>query len=356
MVCIPLLMAGGKFTALFSLLLLVGAVLLAKFQDISVDDARAYLADAIAPEKRALSSTAAAPSNATVEDVCGPLQYAIELLSLDPLIIYINNFLSPGEIKGLLEVGEDLFSASTVADDLTQRFSHPARTSSTAYLPGDNPYSQCALQKARKFLGFYDFDGIESPQLTKYAHSQEYRGHFDWPPQPWREPANGNLRFDRFATFFVYLEANCTGGSTHFPKVYIDDIPHLDALNTTKFEPIVEDKRTTLAARAIPGNAVFWVNMEARGRGNPKTLHAGMPVLEGTKVGLNLWSRRYLADDEDIGDGSTTASTSTLDSTATAAATDIQANTISSAAQGETFVGSDSTSTIQIAAASQIPS
>ncbi|KAH8811107.1 hypothetical protein F5884DRAFT_265988 [Xylogone sp. PMI_703] len=316
---------AGKFTALLSILLLVGAVLLARYSDDpSLDEARLYLAEVIAPPKRDLSESAAAAAlsatadntttpEATVENVCGPLQYTTELLSMDPLIIYINNFLSPEEIDGLLKLGENLFHESTVSDDLKERYQHPSRTSSTAYLPANNPYSQCALAKAHSFLGFYDFDEIEAPQLTKYASSQEYRGHFDWPPEPWREPARGNLRFDRFATFFVYLEANCTGGSTHFPHVFIDDAPHLDQLNATKFEVVIEPdgpiedgkrKEKSLAAKAIPGNAVFWVNMEGRGRGNPKTLHAGMPVIEGTKVGLNLWSRRYLADDEDIGDGS----------------------------------------------------
>lgn len=210
---------------------------------------------------------------------------------------------------------EKLFQDSTVADDPSNRYQHPSRTSSTAYLPADNVYVQCAMAKARSFLGFYDFDGIEVPQLTKYAASQQYRAHYDWPDDPWREPSNGNLRFDRFATFFVYLEANCTGGSTHFPHVHIDDIPHLDTLNGTKYEAIVDEKdaantgdesakNKSLAVKAIAGNAVFWVNMKGRGRGHRATLHAGMPVIEGTKVGLNLWSRRYLADDEDIGDGS----------------------------------------------------
>ncbi len=159
------------------------------------------------------------------------------------------------------------------------------------------------LEKARSFLGFYDFDDIEAPQLTRYAVGQRYDAHFDWPPAPWREPAYGNLRFDRFATFFVYLEANCTGGSTHFPRVSIDDIPHAADLNTTKYEMVPTnedgyDHKKSLAVKPIAGSAVFWVNRRGKADGHPKTFHAGMPVIEGTKVGLNIWSRRYLSDDE----------------------------------------------------------
>ena len=38
------------------------------------------------------------------------------------------------------------------------------------------------------------------------------------------------------------------------------------------------------------GNAVFWMNFDSEGRGYTETIHAGMPVTSGTKVGLNVWS------------------------------------------------------------------
>lgn len=38
------------------------------------------------------------------------------------------------------------------------------------------------------------------------------------------------------------------------------------------------------------GSAVFWMNFDAEGRGYQETIHAGMPVTAGTKVGLNIWS------------------------------------------------------------------
>ena len=42
--------------------------------------------------------------------------------------------------------------------------------------------------------------------------------------------------------------------------------------------------------KAMKGNAVFWMNFDAEGRGYKETIHAGMPVVSGTKVGLNIWS------------------------------------------------------------------
>ena len=45
-----------------------------------------------------------------------------------------------------------------------------------------------------------------------------------------------------------------------------------------------------LTWKARKGNAVFWMNFDAEGRGYKETIHAGMPVTSGTKVGLNIWS------------------------------------------------------------------
>lgn len=35
---------------------------------------------------------------------------------------------------------------------------------------------------------------------------------------------------------------------------------------------------------------MFWVNTREDGTGFVETLHAGMPVKSGTKVGMNIWS------------------------------------------------------------------
>ena len=42
--------------------------------------------------------------------------------------------------------------------------------------------------------------------------------------------------------------------------------------------------------RARKGAAVFWMNFDDDGRGYRETIHAGLPVEEGVKIGLNIWS------------------------------------------------------------------
>ena len=39
------------------------------------------------------------------------------------------------------------------------------------------------------------------------------------------------------------------------------------------------------------GRAIFWHNLDPYGNPDPDTLHAGTPVVQGTKVGLNIWTR-----------------------------------------------------------------
>lgn len=45
-----------------------------------------------------------------------------------------------------------------------------------------------------------------------------------------------------------------------------------------------------VAVKPIAGNAVFWVNFKEDGTGIHETLHAGEPIVTGTKVGMNIWT------------------------------------------------------------------
>ncbi len=47
-----------------------------------------------------------------------------------------------------------------------------------------------------------------------------------------------------------------------------------------------------LVVRPVVENGIFWVNLKEDGRGDARVLHAGLPVEEGRKVGLNIWIKR----------------------------------------------------------------
>lgn len=105
----------------------------------------------------------------------------------------------------------------------------------------------------------------------------------------------------------VYLEANCTGGGTHFPRLekprgdewcrFIE----CDAQKEYNSSSVGDTKAAQEGAqekilgegiifKPIKGNAVFWENMRSDGSGYLESWHAGLPVKSGVKTGLNVWS------------------------------------------------------------------
>ena len=162
----------------------------------------------------------------------------------------------------------------------------PQRTSSTAYLPKDDSVVASILERAAEFQGYLSIADMDM-QVTSYQHGQEYRAHYDWfrPEQ--------NLPTNRLSTFFAILEAHCENCGTQFPEVHIDW-----SKRDTRWCEVIDCSQTMLTTKAINGSAVFWRNLDASGRGRSDTLHAGLPVESGAKVGLNIWTNVKLDEFE----------------------------------------------------------
>ena len=97
--------------------------------------------------------------------------------------------------------------------------------------------------------------------------------------------ASGN----RATSFFVYLVAKCEGGTTVFPKVRRPAGPEWCGL--LKCQDDNGNEIESFEVEATEGVAIFWHNFDASGELDEMTLHAGADVLNGTKVGLNIWTR-----------------------------------------------------------------
>jgi len=113
-----------------------------------------------------------------------------------------------------------------------------------------------------KFWQFDNFtiDNFESVQILRYDVSQEFKPHFDYFYKP-----NDDVYNDRIATMIVYLNDNYEGGETIFPKV-------------------------NLTIKPVKGSAVFFEYKYVH-EINMKTLHAGLPVISGTKYITTTWIR-----------------------------------------------------------------
>jgi prolyl 4-hydroxylase len=120
----------------------------------------------------------------------------------------------------------------------------------------------------------------------RYYEKQQFREHHDWfqPGGPDMDRA-GN----RMSSFFVYLVANCTGGTTTFP--HVPRPQGKEWCEALKCQNEAGEEIQWLEVEPKIGTAIFWYNLDPSGVGEENTLHAGTPVKDGIKIGLNIWTR-----------------------------------------------------------------
>ncbi len=169
------------------------------------------------------------------------------------------------------------FKASEIVlQNGTRVVQNMTRSSRTAWL-AQTELVRCIEERATAFQGFGASTGrMEELQVVKYGPSAQYRNHYDWSED-----------LPRQSTFFVYLYANGTGGGTNFPLL---DRPAEE--EWCKFLDCATPADEGVTFKPIVGNAVYWENLQSNGSIHRKTLHAGLPVTSGEKIGLNIWTRK----------------------------------------------------------------
>ncbi|KAI1262307.1 hypothetical protein F5Y18DRAFT_430208 [Xylariaceae sp. FL1019] len=226
---------------------------------------------------------------------CKPHAYSTELVSLDPLLIYIENFLRPSEVTELLEAAEGSggFSPSQVFKN-GRLTGTQDRTSSSAALSRDNPTVSCVLERTQIFLGsMFDSnkDDMGPPQLVRYSEGQQFNNHVDWydTPQPRTRGSRGKGKsWNRMASLFAWLEDECEGGETWFKYIEPTHSLRSDTDHLWRAHP-----DGGLAFRPIARNALFWVNLHGNGTGDERVRHAGLKVVKGGKTAMNIWPRKF---------------------------------------------------------------
>ena len=147
-----------------------------------------------------------------------------------------------------------------------------------------------------------------------------YTYHYDWSSAG---GAGKNKKSGRVSSFMVYVDGQCEGGGTHFPRLerpagmggrwceFVEcDVEGVygglasssgaghdtnSNANTSGMPKMassktLEDLTQGVIFKPIPGNAVYWENMREDGSGYAESWHAGLPVTRGEKIGLNIWS------------------------------------------------------------------
>lgn len=265
-----------------------------EFNDL-FEKSRVAIAQSIAPQQPLELSNNSTFTQMVEQYAAGcPAQFTKpRVFSEDPLMVYIEDYLSPAEAKYLLHVAEGRWHASPVSTRSEIKGYDPEfRSSLTAVLPGD-PVVNCVEERAASTLGFLPLSHIEPSQAVKYKTSELFRPHFDW---------MDGMANPRSYTLFGYLacdgengEGSCEGGNTQFPN-FSGRFP---ATWCQKFVDCNDESGLGgVAFKPVVGNAIYWANYYPNGTGHPGSYHAGMPVKVGRKIGLNQFARRDPWDSE----------------------------------------------------------
>jgi prolyl 4-hydroxylase len=238
---------------------------------------------------------------------CADSTYKTRILSREPLIVYIEGFLSDEEVRHFIDLAFVLslpcpvptslliytspssshFQPSTIHHGGTESFNPSIRNSSRALLPRDH-LVQCLEARAREFQGWRPDVYIERLWVQKYEAGGHYTYHFDWSGDVRRHGAG------RLSTFMVYLgDKGVQGGGTKFPRLRRPDGEDWCwAVECPEDGGEGEEQEASMGItfKPIKGNAVYWENFRPDGRGYEETWHAGLPVESGVKYGLNIWS------------------------------------------------------------------
>ncbi|MCJ1419087.1 hypothetical protein MMC32_005439 [Xylographa parallela] len=213
--------------------------------------------------------------------VCN-LAYTPEILSTEPLMIYLNNFLSPYEIDHLLAFNSNWTYIPEIADPEEKL---RRRTSGYRILEDEpDEVTNCIVRRADTLVGFIPSEGLELLQIGRTQQGEQHPLHWDYLFEP--EPNSEGKLCNRAASFFIFLSDVAEGGETYFPHLHA---PHADLpVNEKKFRRPKHKDSVGMMLRPVKGNGFFWMNMYKNGTLEERSEHAGMMVKKGTKYGLNI--------------------------------------------------------------------
>lgn len=181
------------------------------------------------------------------------------LLSATPHVAVCQSFMTRNECAYLGERAHPHLTRSVVVDPASGKLiPHPVRNSSgTHFGIFDEDLVVNAINRRLAALSGTSPGNGEPLQVLQYVPGDEYRPHMD------ALPAEPN---QRVITILVYLSDGYAGGETFFPQ-------------------------TGLSFRGEVGDALLFRNTTADGRSDPASLHAGLPVTQGTKLIASRWIR-----------------------------------------------------------------
>ena len=187
-----------------------------------------------------------------------------------PLSFYFEDVLTASECDQLIAMSEQdgKLTRSTVVNnqDGSQKLDQRRSSDSTSFHRGENALVGLIEQRISTLIQWPVSHG-EGLQILRYQHGGEYRPHMDFFDPKYKGSARHlALGGQRVATFILYLSDVEAGGGTKFPNLGLEFRPK-------------------------KGAALLFCNTDQYGQPHPLSLHAGMPVVAGTKYIATKWLR-----------------------------------------------------------------
>jgi prolyl 4-hydroxylase len=183
-----------------------------------------------------------------------------------PRVVVFRGVLSDAECEGLIESARQRIKRSqTVEYSTGGAHDHPGRTSQGMFFQrGENELVSRVEQRIARLLNWPVENG-EPMQVLRYAQGNEYKPHYDYfDPDQAGTAAILQRGGQRVGSLVIYLNSPEQGGSTIFPDVGFEVMPHR-------------------------GNAVFF--SYERAHPSTQSRHGGSPVVAGEKWVATKWLR-----------------------------------------------------------------
>lgn len=186
-----------------------------------------------------------------------------------PRVSTVRGFLGPRACEWLIGRSRGRVSPAMVFDpDKGGARRESARSNSAFEIPfADLDLVTVALRARIAAMVGVPTGALEPVQVLHYAPGQTFARHYDFLDTAVPGyAADVAARGQRIATVLIYLNDGYEGGETDFPMV-------------------------GLAFKGQPGDALLFANVDADGRPDRQTLHAGLPPTSGEKWLLSQWIR-----------------------------------------------------------------
>ena len=189
---------------------------------------------------------------------------AVTRLETDKVELYaVPGFLAADECQRLATMIDLVAQPSALFD---VGYDSGFRTSYSGDLDPHDPFVKGIAERIDALLGLAAPTG-EPIQGQRYQPGQEFKPHNDWfytSESYWQQERRRGGQ--RCWTAMAYLNPVAAGGATHFTNAGVSIDPQ-------------------------PGSLLVWNNAREDGVPNEDAMHAGTPVLDGTKYVITRWYR-----------------------------------------------------------------